>query len=102
MFHNFTTSHSLNKEKYAYSINLVNGQLELHLAVPSNESKDLEKTINWLSNVFLPKFLNWAKNDNGSKSTISSLTHICIKKYRNLYTLLKQKYVNELMKVSLK
>lgn len=102
LFHDFTTNRSFNKEKYAYSINFVNGQLELHLAVPSsNESEDLEKTINWLSNVFLPKFYNWAINDNGSKPTVSSLTHICIKRYRYFYTLLKQKYVDKLMKVNL-
>lgn len=76
--------------------------LELHLAVPANESEDLDRTICWLSDTFLPKFLKWAIHDKGSKPTIAPLSHVCVKKYCFLYHILKVKYAESLIEVSLK
>lgn len=89
-------------DKYAYSVSYVDQQLELRLAVPVNETKDDAKTLHWLTDTFFPKFFNWAINDKGSKPTISSLSHICIKKYCDLYGQLKEKYAKSLMDVSWK
>lgn len=87
-------------DKYAYGIHFANNQLELRLAVPKNESKGDEKTLHWLTDIFFPKFVNWAINDKGSKPTISSLSHICVKMYCHLYNRLKEKYAKSLMDVS--
>lgn len=88
-------------DKYAYSIHFVDEQLELRLVVENNEFED-EKTIHWLTEIFFPKFFNWAKNDKGSKQTISSLSHVCVKMYCHLYSQLKEKYAKQLIDVSLK
>lgn len=87
-------------DKYVYSVQFLDQQLELRVAVPENESKDHEKTLYWLTHIFFPKFSKWAINDKGSKPVISSLSHVCVKMYCQLYSRLKEKYVKSLMDVS--
>lgn len=102
MFYDCTPKNGDSMDKYAYGISMADGQLELRLAVPENETKtkDDGKIISWLTETFFPKFFNWAINDKGSKPTISSLSHICVKKYCDLYSRLKEKYAKSLMDVS--
>lgn len=102
MFYDCTPKNGTSMQKYAYGISFVDQQLKLLFAVPENESNDDEKTFHWLTDVFFPKFFNWALNDKGSKPTISSLSHVCVKMYCHLYGQLKDKYAKALMSVSLK
>lgn len=101
VFHDCTPKNSDSSEKYAYSINFVDGQLELRFAELKENLNNVEKILYWLTDIFFPKFYNWAMNDKGSKSTISSLSQIYIKKYCHLYNELKEKYAKPLMDVSL-
>jgi len=100
VFYDCTPKNGDSMDKYAYSIQHLDKQLELCYAVPNKESKFDEKTLFWLTDVFFPKFLNWMVNDKGSKPTISSLSHVCIKMYCHLYNQLKEKYAKPLMDVS--
>lgn len=87
-------------DKYVYGVQFTDQQLELRVAVPENECKDHEKTLHWLTHIFFPKFFKWAVNDKGSKPVISSLSHVCVKMYCQLYNQLKEKYAKSLMDVS--
>ncbi|VVC34615.1 tRNA (uracil-O(2)-)-methyltransferase [Cinara cedri] len=98
VFYDFTPKNGNSMEKYAYGIHFANDQLELCFAVPKNQCKD-EKTLHWLTDVFFPKFVNWAINNKGSKPTVSSLSHICVKKYCHLYNWMKEKYAASLIEV---
>ncbi|XP_050533398.1 probable tRNA (uracil-O(2)-)-methyltransferase [Daktulosphaira vitifoliae] len=98
-FYDFTPKCGQILEPYAYSIQFSNGQLELKLGIPENSHEVNEKMMYWLTNQFFPKFLNWVLNDNGSKSTIKSLSLICINDYCHLYNNLKEKYAKALMDV---
>lgn len=101
VFYDCTPKNGDSMEKYAYSIDFVNEQLELRFAQLENKSENHEKTLYWLSEVFFPKFFNWAVHEKGSKSTISSLSLISVKMYFQLYNQLKAKYAQPLMDVSL-
>jgi len=85
--------------KYAYGIYFEDDWLELRLATLSNHSLDDKKTLHWMTDVFFPKFFNWAINDKGSKPAITSLSHVCIQMYCTLYSQLKEKYAKSLMEV---
>lgn len=100
MFYDCTPKNVNNMEKYAYGVQFTEQLLKLHVAVPENESTDHEKTLYWLTHTFFPKFYKWAINDKGSKPVISSLSHVCVKMYCQLYGRLKEKYAKSLMDVS--
>lgn len=102
VFYDSTPKNSNKLEKYAYSIYFVDEHLELQFAVPENECEKHEKTLYWLTEVFFPKIFNWALNEKGSKSTISSLSHVSIKMYFHVYNRLKIKYAQSLIDVSAK
>jgi len=99
VFYDCTPKKNIDHVKYAYSVNFVDDWLELRLAMPSNQTMDDKKTLHWMTDVFFPKFFNWAINDKGSKPTISSLSHICVQMYCYLYSQLKEKYAKSLMNV---
>lgn len=101
VFYDFTPKNNNSTEKYAYSICFADKHLELRVAAPKNEPINDEKTLHWLTEVFFPKLFNWAMNDKGAKTSISSLSHVCVKKYCHLYSLLKEKYAQSLIDVSL-
>lgn len=101
MFYDCTPKNAHSMEKYAYSIHFANEQLELRFASENNEFED-KRTLHWLTDIFFPKLFNWAINDKGSKQTISSLSHVCVKMYCHLYSQLKEKYAKPLIDVSLK
>lgn len=101
VFYDFTPKNSDKTEKYAYGIYFVDEQLELRIATPKNECVTDEKTLHWLTEVFFPKLFNWAINDKGDKPSISSLSHVCVKEYCHLYSVLKEKYAQSLIDVSL-
>lgn len=100
VFYDCSPKNGDSMHKYAYSLSFVDEQLKLCIAVPNNEHKEDEKTLYWLTDVFFPKFYNWSMNDKGSKSMISSLSHVCINAYCQLYRQLKDKYAKSLMDVS--
>lgn len=101
MFYDFTPKSGCDSmEKYAYGIHFTNDHLELRFGVPENECYGDGKSLHWLTDIFFPKFINWAINDKGSKPTISSLSHVCVKMYCPLYNRLKEKYAKSLMDVS--
>ncbi|XP_050436661.1 probable tRNA (uracil-O(2)-)-methyltransferase [Adelges cooleyi] len=99
VFYDFTPKSGNVLEPYVYSISFVDGQLELKLGTLENKPEIHEKSMFWLTELFLPKFTNWATNDKGSKSTIASLSQVCVKEYCHLYNRLKEKYAKALMKV---
>lgn len=100
VFYDCTPKKNNDNIKYAYGIYFMDDCLELRLATPSNQFSDDKKTLHWMTDVFFPKFFNWAINDKGSKPTISSLSHVCVQMYCNLYGRLKEKYAKSLMNVS--
>lgn len=102
VFYDSTPKNSDKMEKYAYSIYFADEQLELRFAVTEDEPEKHEKTLYWLTEVFFPKFFNWAINEKGSTPSISSLSHVSVKMYFHVYNRLKIKYAQSLIDVSSK
>lgn len=101
VFCDFTPKNYAKKEKYAYGIYFVGGQLELRVAVPPYRFFKDEKTSNWLTEVFFPKLFNWTMNNREANLAILSLSYVCKKKYYQLYSQLKAKYAQSLIDVSM-
>lgn len=82
------------KEMFSYEIQLKNGKLEI---IPFYEN---DRTKNWCINVLELKFVKWMKSYSDENPIITSNKLVDAEKFALLYKSLKQKYGDDLVKVS--